>query len=343
MNKYSKDNEGIYTLANDTVYDQLVALLNSIDQNIGLHVPICVIPYDNKLTKVIKEIESRPNVTLFDNLSVLEKWDKFIEEIWEHHPRAKEPKYKRPYWYKGFLHREFVAFEGDFEKFVFFDADSLAMKSIDDVFEKLDTYDLVFNDWEHTKRGEKTEVKVEKLAEMLNCSESEIYPKLHCDSFFASHKDLINDQVLDELRILLITDKGIECIRNRCWWISSALFNVISITQKYTYFNFTQSYDSQQRYGNCADSDFFINIDNVLYNEEGLKPIHRIHYMNYPSIGFSRLCQGELVDIRYADIFLHYRFLKNPEQKPKILKTPSLLIRIKRKFDDLIKKIKKLF
>jgi hypothetical protein len=113
MNIYSKDNEGIYILANDIVYDQLVALLNSIDQNIGLHIPICVIPYDNRLTKVIKEIESRPNVTLFDNLSVLEKWDKFIEEIWEHHPRAKEPKYKRPNWYKGFVHRKFCAFQGN--------------------------------------------------------------------------------------------------------------------------------------------------------------------------------------------------------------------------------------
>ncbi|NET69682.1 MAG: hypothetical protein F6K62_01070 [Sphaerospermopsis sp. SIO1G2] len=54
---------GIYTLANDTVYDQLVALLNSIEKNIGTHIPVCIIPYNDKLSKVELEINSRPNVT----------------------------------------------------------------------------------------------------------------------------------------------------------------------------------------------------------------------------------------------------------------------------------------
>ncbi|MEB3341737.1 hypothetical protein [Okeania sp.] len=58
------------------------------------------------------------------------------------------------------------------------------MKPIDDVFEPLDQTDLVFNDWEHAKRGDKTEVIPEKLAEKLNCSVADIYPQFHCDSFF---------------------------------------------------------------------------------------------------------------------------------------------------------------
>jgi hypothetical protein len=69
---------GIYTLANDTVYDQLVALLNSIEQNIGTEFPVCVIPYNEKLSKVNLEVKSRPNVSLFDNFSVLKQWDDFI-------------------------------------------------------------------------------------------------------------------------------------------------------------------------------------------------------------------------------------------------------------------------
>ena len=35
---------GIYTLANDRVFDQLVALLNSIEVNISPDIPVCVIP-----------------------------------------------------------------------------------------------------------------------------------------------------------------------------------------------------------------------------------------------------------------------------------------------------------
>jgi hypothetical protein len=38
---------GVYILANDVVLDQLIALINSIEQNIGKHLPICVVPYDD--------------------------------------------------------------------------------------------------------------------------------------------------------------------------------------------------------------------------------------------------------------------------------------------------------
>lgn len=40
MNNQAK--RGIYTLANDVVLDQLVALLNSIERNVGKDIPVCV-------------------------------------------------------------------------------------------------------------------------------------------------------------------------------------------------------------------------------------------------------------------------------------------------------------
>ena len=63
---------GIYTLANDVVYDQLVALLNSIEVNISPDIPVCVIPYDERLNQVKLEVNSRKNVTLFDNWELLQ-------------------------------------------------------------------------------------------------------------------------------------------------------------------------------------------------------------------------------------------------------------------------------
>lgn len=334
---------GIYTLANDTVYDQLVALLNSIEKNIGNHIPVCVIPYNDQLSKVKLEIQSRPNVTLFSNFSVIKQWDDFINDVWEAHPRAKDPKYLRPGWYKGFVHRKFAAFEGEFERFVFFDADSLAMKPIDDVFERLEKTDLVFNDWEHSKRGDKPEVIPEKLAEKLNCPVADIYPQFHCDSFFGSKYGLFNGEVLARLKNFLIDDQAIQCVRDRCWWSTSALFSIMTIKENCSFFNFTQSENAQERTGNCADADPFIYKDGVLYNEQGLKPLHRIHYMNYPSIGFTRLCQGEAVNIRYADTFLDYRFLKDPSQKPQTLKPPSSLTKMNRELNKIIKKVSKFF
>ena len=333
---------GIYTLANDTVYDQLVALLNSIEKNIGSELPVSVIPYNDRLDRVRLEIESRPNVSLFSNSAAIERWDHFINDVWEAHPKAKAPKRLRPGWYKGYVHRKFAAFEGEFERFVFFDADSLAMKPIDDVFERLDTVDLVFNDWEHAKRGDIPEVLTDRLSATLQCSVEDIYPQLHCDSFFGSKYGLFNAETLARLKHFLIDERGVQCVRDRCWWSSSGLFSVMTIQEKCTLFNFTQSSNGKERTGNCADADPFVNVDGILYNEEGLKPIHRIHYMNYPSVGFARLCKGEATDIRYADIFLHYRFLRDPEHKPSKLSEPSLLTRLNRKLDKIFKKIRKL-
>ena len=106
-------------------------------------------------------------------------------------------------------------------------------------------------------------------------------------------------------------------------------------------FNFTLSADGFDRCGNCANADPFVAIDNVLFNKDGLKPIHRIHYMGYPSIDFTRLSQGEDVDIRFKDIFLHYRFLKQPEQKPLFLQPPNFQTKASRSFERLTKKISK--
>ncbi|MHC5829977.1 MAG: Npun_R2821/Npun_R2822 family protein, partial [Nostoc sp.] len=105
-------------------------------------------------------------------------------------------------------------------------------------------------------------------------------------------------------------------------------------------FNFTLSPNGQDRTGNCADVDPFVNINNVLFNQDGLKNIHRLHYMNYSSIDFTRLSQGEDVSIHYKNEFLYYRFLKNPEQKPKNLKAPSMLAKTNRFIKKAVNKIK---
>jgi hypothetical protein len=334
--------KGIYTLANDTVYDQLVALLNSIEKNIGSDVPICVIPYNDFLEKTKKEIDSRPQVTLFNNPESLARWDSFVNEVWEYHSQASKP-LERPGWYKGFVHRKFSAFDGEFDRFVFFDADSLAMQPLDKIFAKLDAYDLVFDDWEHNKKRFFTELDLDAIEQATELSEADIRPKLHCDSFFASKRGLFPPEEITSLKERLTNQKEIQWVYDRCWWSSSALFSYLTFHTNYSMFNFTLSPDGQDRTGNCADADPFVEIDGVLYNQEGLKPIHRIHYMNYSSAGFNRLCQGEDVDIRYRDTFLHYRFLKNPEQKPSNFQLPSAFTKVNRKLNTMIGKVKRVF
>jgi hypothetical protein len=53
---------GICTLANDVVFDQLVALLNSIEAVLGAETPVCVYPFDERTQKIAADIANRPNV-----------------------------------------------------------------------------------------------------------------------------------------------------------------------------------------------------------------------------------------------------------------------------------------
>lgn len=333
---------GIYTLANDIVFDQLVALLNSIEANVGCDIPVCIIPFDNRLNRVKQEISSRPNVTLFEDSSSIDRWEKFARQFANVHPEAQQTQQLHPRWYGGKLHRKFVAFDGPFEQFVFFDADSLAMKPIKDIQEKLQTYDFVFDDWEHTKSQANAALNIPLIEATGIFTEAEIQSKLHCSSFFGSKRGIFN---VEELNILLkhIIEQGEAAwVNGQAWWDDAFLFNYMTLRSERSQFNFTLSLNGQDRSGNCANADPFIAIDNVLFNEEGLKPIHRIHYMGYPSIDFIRLSKGEDVDVRFKDIFLHYRFLKQPEQKPLVLKAASFQIKANRLFGKVTQKVSKI-
>lgn len=330
--------QGIYILANDIVFDQLVALVNSIEVNVCEKIPICIIPYDNRIDRVKGEINSRSNLSLFDNLQSIKHWDDFANKIWSSHSRNKQSRISRPRWYKSNLQRKFCSFDGDFDRFVFYDADSLAMKPLDGVFAKLNEYDFVFDDWEHKKPVSVAALNIPIVEESALYSQEQIIPKLHCGSFFASKKGLFSVEELDVFEELLINQKEIDWINGHGWWDDVFLFNYMTLRCNRPLFNFTLSSNAQERTGNCADADPFININNVLYNEQGLKPIHRIHYMNYSSADFTRLCRGEDVDLCYKDLFLHYRFLKNPEQKPQQFIQPNSLIKINRKIDKAVNK-----
>ncbi|KAB8320355.1 methionine synthase [Tolypothrix campylonemoides VB511288] len=334
-------NLGIYTLANDVVYDQLVALLNSIEVNVGSDIPICIIPYNEKLNLVNKEINSRKNVTLFDNWDSIQRWEEFAKEVWAVHPGAKSSKLSRNWWSSGHLQRKMCVFDGEFDKFVFCDADSLAMKPFDDVFDKLNTYDFVFDDWIHTKDRTKVPLNIPFLEKANLFTEKDIRPRLHCSDFFGSKRGLFEEKKLVVLKKILIENREVEWLT--AWWDDAHLFNYLTFKSNLPLFNFSLSKNGQERTGNCAISDPFVNINNVLYNEQELKPIHRLHYMNYPAIDFTRLCHGEDVDIRYKDVFLYYRFFKQPEQRPKELKPPSQFKKVNRILQKAVNKAKKVF
>ncbi|MBC1277058.1 methionine synthase [Nostoc sp. UCD121] len=335
------DSFGIYTLANDVVFDQLVALLNSIEVNVSADIPICIIPYNEQLDLVRKEIKNRKNVILFDNWDVIQHWEEFAHQVWAAHPREKDTKLSRPSWYKSHLQRKFVAFEGIFDKFVFYDGDSLAMKPLNNVIDKLETSDFVFDDWEHLKDRTVAALNISVIEKTGLYTEADIRPKLHCSSFFGSKRGLFTVKEIEIMKERLITKQEVEWINGHGWWDDSFLFNYMTLRCDRPLFNFTLSPNGEERTGNCANADPFVNINNVLYNQDGLKPIHRIHYMSYSSRDFAQLSQGQDVNICYANEFLHYRFLKQPEQRPKQLKPASIITKTNNFLNKTMNKIQR--
>src|SRR6476469_10634008 len=119
---------GIYTLANDNVYDQLVAFLNSVDANYSKDIPICVIPFNDNTELVEKEVARRKNVSLFADIKSIQKWENFISsfnKLYEEYPLVGVNQKKTEVLT---LHIKYCAFDGESEKFIFFDVDNLVLQ-----------------------------------------------------------------------------------------------------------------------------------------------------------------------------------------------------------------------
>lgn len=314
--------EGIYTLANDVVYDQLVALLNSIEANAGREISVCIIPYDKQINKVQKEIAARENVTLFEDTESIASWENFATQAWKSHSTAEE------IWsakgisgiYRLPRYRKYCCFDGSFDKFIFFDADTLLMQPLDYVYQSLNQYDWVVNDFQHKSA----------IGYIFDCPQDEllaifspevIKSQIFCSGWFASHKGMF-DSSHRELLLKYLNSGEADIM---AWRDSDqTLLNYMVWRSGISFYNFAYHGETT---GNHCSSEFEI-INNVLYDRG--KRLTYIHYMSVPAAKFNRLCQGEDLDIPYRDLFLHYRYLKSPQERPQTLITPNPFVRSQR-------------
>jgi len=314
--------DGIYILANDVVYDQLVALLNSIEANAGRKIPICVIPYNDQLDKIKAEIASRDNVTLFEDSDSIAYWENFGSRIWKAHPRALKlwQEYGFPANYRIERHRKLCCLDGPFDKFIFFDGDTLLMKSLDDVYQKLDEYDWITNDFQY-----KSDLNYifnwpeDKLKDIFTIEN--ISTRVFCSGWFASKKGVFDDATLAKLLENLEAGEA-----DALAWADSdqTVLNYLVLQSGISYYNY--AYHGAAT--GCHWSSKFDVINNILYDQG--QPLTYIHYMSISSSDFARLCSGEDVDIPYRNVFLYYRYLKSPENCPQSFIRPNLLMRLQK-------------
>lgn len=333
--------DGIYTLANDVVYDQLVAFLNSIEVNVAPDMPICVIPYDNNLEKVRSEIDKRERVTLLDNPDLLGRWEAFSYQVWQAHPHALKS------WQEqgidgvrrlGANHR-YCAFDPDspFHRFAYFDADVLVLNSLDPVFESLNHQDFVVYDFQHKDPSHIYNVNSPKLFDIF--PEKRIRSEIFCAGFYAAKRGLFPE----EKRAWLVSqlDSGDSEILYMGAPNQSVL-NYMVMRSEIPVYNLSLNLPESQVTGCCVTSPHFEMRDNLLY-DKGVRLTY-LHYIGLSSQLFTRVCAGENIDFPYRDIFLYYRYLHEPEKRPKFTgkpkpynPPPSLTQRIMKKFGALVR------
>lgn len=301
---------GIYTLANDVVYDQLIALLNSIETNVGRDFPVCVIPYDHRMTRVAEEIQRRSaNVTLLDDNDALTRWEQFAAKIWEYHPTAYDVWNLRGV--SGVnrmgMHRRFCAFDGPFDRYIYLDADTLVLGDIKPIFEPLDQVDWVVYDFQYKDPTHVFNVHSPQLSQVFS---EEQLDKIFCAGMYAANRGVFSQAQLDWLLEQLKTEADVLYINGP----DQAIVNYMVLKLGLSIRNLSKWLPADQVTGCCATSSHF-EVQNDYLVDRG-KRLTYLHYIGIGSRFFTRLCGGENLDFPYRDTFLHYRYLHNPDQWP---------------------------
>ena len=300
--------QGICTLGNDVVYDQIVALLNSIDAILGPETPVCVFPFDEKLERLSAEISRRPNVSLYDNQEIITQWDEFMAGA---SPASINRQYRI---YGG--HRRFCAFNGPFEQFVYMDADTLLMSPLDVIFKKLDEYDCVVYDFQFLHPEKVYNVKSPKLTQVF--SQELIDSQIFCSGFYSSKRGLFDQEKCQWLLSNLQEGGEPEILYPRG---DQPVLNYMFMRSEIPIYNFADHLPQTIRTGNSVTSSHFQEKEHILYDKGNRLTF--IHYIGVQPNMMTRVCSGENLDFPYRDLFLYYRYLHEPEKRP-VFTTPPV-------------------
>lgn len=309
--------DGICTLANDYVYDQLIALLNSIEAILGPDMPVCIYPYDDKTEKIAAAIAKRPNVQLYQDRESIQRWDEFVRNVWDTHPTARQRWSKvttDPYHRLG-THRRYSAFDGPFDRFVYMDADTLLMGPLEPIFEQLNVNDWVVYDFQYTDPSHVYELSAPKLNELF--PPERIKNEIFCSGFYGSKKGIF-DKDRREWILAKLREGEAELLYSMA--PDQTILNYMVMRLGISNYNLALNLPDSQKTGCCVTSSHFEARDRILYDKGNR--LTYIHYIGLSSKFFAQVCAGENIEFPYRDLFLHYRYLHEPENRPKFTTKP---------------------
>jgi hypothetical protein len=325
---------GIYTLANDLMVNQLIALLNSLEAHVGAGVPVYVLPYDDDVAEVRRAVAGRANVAMYDDPADLARWDSFARAVWESHPHALrtwEAKYGRPDVYRLGMHRKFMAFDGPCRRFVFLDADMLVLDSLAPVLGQLDRHDFVVYDDQYKAPRHVYDLAAPRLAELFG--DARVRTEVFCAGFFASKRGLFDGGRRGEIVARLRAgDAEVLYLGGP----DQTLLNYMTMALRLPVYNFYREQPEGRKVHTCATVRGLTERSGLVYDHGRRLPF--LHYIGIPAWAFNRLCDGENVAIPYRDTFLDYRYRREREKRPRpsgrritVLPRPGLIRRMVRR------------
>lgn len=326
--------DGIYTLGNDRVFDQIVALLNSIEVQLGPDFPVRICPYDDNLDRLQAEVARRPQVEIFADRAAIDRWDGICRAIWDLHPTARDrwAAAGSSGYHRFGTHRRLAAFDGPFDRFLYMDADTLLLGPIDRLLAPLDrdadwvVYDFQYKDPSHVYATDSPALNRVFPPERV---EREIF----CSGLFATRRGLFPPERVESLLETLRSGDA-EALYPLA--PDQTILNYLAMRSGLRICNLARTLPKAEVTGCCVTSPHFETRDGQAF-DKGV-PLLYLHYIGLSSRLFERLCQGENLDFPYRDLFLHYRYRHDPDARPQFSgrakphdAPPSLARRLARK------------
>lgn len=326
---------GICTLANDRVYDQLVALLNSIEAVYGTQMPVCVYPYDDQIDRVAALIQTRLQVQLYDNWDSIQHWEAFARQVWQTHPTAWQQWCNPDDCYRLGMHRRFCAFDGPFDRFIYMDADTLLLSPVDFIFDQLDQHDWVVYDFQYKDPTHVYSMAAPQLTSVF--SANRIATEIFCAGFYATKRGLFDqaqqNRLIDQLQ------QGDAAVLYPMA-PDQTILNYMAMKSAQSIYNFALQLPDDQKTGNAVTSPHFEARNHLLYDRGNR--LTYLHYIGLPADLFQQVCAGKNIDFPYRDLFLYFRYCHEPDQAPRFMgraiphdQPPALSRRLLRKLSGL--------
>jgi hypothetical protein len=329
--------KGICTLANDYVFDQVVALINSIEVNAGKDLSIVIYPYDDCIERLKLLTHKYPQVEIYDDWEIIRRWDRWVEDIWSAHPTASAKwlavNCGKPGIYRMGTHRRLCAFNGPLDRFIYMDADTLLLQSPDLVFQALNNVDWVTYDFQHKDLSHVFDIESPRL--LTTFSQERIKSKVFCSGFFGTKRNIVSEEDIC-FYLENLSDGEAEILYPMA--PDQTVLNYFVLRKPIPSMNLALSLPSSQVTGNSVTSLHFKELNGKIL-DKGV-PLIYLHYIGISSKLIKRLCEGENIDIPYRDTFLHYRYLNSPEERPELRgelvprlpRTPNFFQRLLKKF-----------